>query len=180
MPFMILLPLLGLLADPSDDEADVPGISRKAIPGLLGDPPLWGWRGGVGEEEGEGSLEPGWTVKDGSLLLNCSLSFCFFFQILFSWHSNADVDVNISSGLSDLDNDDDVHDEDAYARDDLGQDALEDHHNHPHGVVTDAALLRIAPAVLIAQLIMALTWLQGDFLLDAIMYLLKFMKLSKI
>ena len=56
---MILLPLLGLLADPSDDEADVPGISRKAIPGLLGDPPSSGRWGGVGEEEGDGSLEPG-------------------------------------------------------------------------------------------------------------------------
>ena len=64
--------------------------------------------------------------------------------------------------LTDLDNDDDVHDEDADARDNLGQDALEDHHNHPHWVVIDAALLCIAPAVLISQLIMALTWL--DFL----------------
>ena len=68
--------------------------------------------------------------------------------------------------LLNLDNDDDIHDKDADARDDLGQDALEDHHNHPHGVVTDAALLRIAPAVLIAQLIMALTWLDGNFSLD--------------
>ena len=59
MPFMILLPLLGLFADPSDDEADAPGISRKAIPGLLGDPPSSGRRGGVGEEEGDGSLDPG-------------------------------------------------------------------------------------------------------------------------
>ena len=44
MPFMILLPLLGVLADPSDEEADDPdpGISRKAMPGLLGDPPSSG------------------------------------------------------------------------------------------------------------------------------------------
>ena len=65
--------------------------------------------------------------------------------------------------LTDLDNDDDVHDKDADARDDLSKDTLEDHHNHPHWVVTDAALLSIAPAVLIAQLIMALTWLDGNF-----------------
>ena len=65
--------------------------------------------------------------------------------------------------LTDLDNDDDVHNKDANAGYDLGQDTLEDHHNHPHLVVTNAALLRIAPAVLIAQLIMALTWLQGIF-----------------
>ena len=56
---MILLPRLGLFADPSDDEADAPGISRKAIPGLLGDPPSSGIRGRVGEEEGDGSLDPG-------------------------------------------------------------------------------------------------------------------------
>ncbi len=59
--------------------------------------------------------------------------------------------------MSDLDNDDDVHDQDAEPRDDLGQDALEDHHNHPHRVITDPALLSVAPAVIIAQLIMTLT-----------------------
>ena len=68
--------------------------------------------------------------------------------------------------LTDLDNYDDVHDKDTDAGYDLSQDTLEDHHNHPHGAVTDTALLRIAPAVLIAQLIMALTWLDGNFSLD--------------
>ena len=62
--------------------------------------------------------------------------------------------------MPDLDNDDNVHDQDADAGDDLGQDALEDHHNHPHRVVTDPALLSVAPAVIIAQLIAALAWLE--------------------
>ena len=62
--------------------------------------------------------------------------------------------------MSDLDNDDDVHDQDAESGDNLGQDALEDHHNHPHRVITHPALLSVAPAVIIAQLIMTLTWLE--------------------
>ena len=63
--------------------------------------------------------------------------------------------------MTDLDNDNNVHDQDADARDDLGQDALQNHHNHPHRVITNAPLLVVTPAVLVTELIMTLAWLKN-------------------
>ena len=63
---------------------------------------------------------------------------------------------------SDLHDDDDVHDQDADVGDDLGEEALKDHHDPPHRVVADdAALLSKAPAVLVTQLMVAITLLGG-------------------
>ena len=143
---MILLLRLGVFEDPDDDDGDPdPGISRYDIPGLLGEPLSWG---GVGEAGG-------WAVSEGSRLLIISDSACFFFQILLSCNNSVQTSISIRV---DLDNDDDIHDEDTDAGKESGQDALEDHHNDPHRIVVcKVALLSIAPTILIAKLIMALT-----------------------
>ena len=102
-----------------------------------------------------------WSQAELSVRVLCSSSShtaSVSFSRSFSAEIKAIIYVNV--GMSDLDNDDNVHDQDADARDDLGQDALENHHNHPHWVFTNAPLLIVAPAVLITKLIMTLTWLK--------------------